>query len=97
MGDVRKGSRRRRGEVEAVLLIPAATVPSQVSTETKSYTFYFIFYLRLPMCESFVSSKALFQLVCISAYVWEEEKRKMKLHNERLRMFLEQCSFFLVT
>lgn len=31
-------------------------------------------------------------------YVWEEEmkerEREMKLHNERLRMFLEQCSFF---
>lgn len=47
------------------------------------------------MCESFISSKALFQLVCMRAYVWEEEmkarerKKEMKLHNERLQLFLE--------
>lgn len=36
--------------------------------------------------------RALFQLVC----TWGR-RREMKLHNERLRTFLEQCSFFLVT
>lgn len=34
---------------------------------------------------------------CVRVGGGNEREREMKLHNERLRMFLEQCSFFLVT
>lgn len=76
-GGVRKGS--RRGGVEAVLSIPA-TDPSQVRTETKSYTSFF--YLHLPVCDSFVLSKALFQLVC--ACVCTCGRRKWKRERDEV-------------